>query len=223
MASIHPAYPYSASSNPESQPPPSPSGSALSGADSSSLVYDPLPIYNSVQPPPYSITDQSSAQPRKSRVPASVAVAHPYARLFAKKEEVKRRKIWNHALEKSLFSPYEMCVPNPAHVLSHLTLRQFHDRCAAAENDLHSQSRSTYRQAPRTITRYRVLARRVRRTSALSRLEFKNSKAGASSTSLNMSAQWCLTPAPIEPGTQGLRAAGPAPIMRRLGPTSHTL
>ncbi|KAF9456196.1 hypothetical protein BDZ94DRAFT_1229975 [Collybia nuda] len=36
-----------------------------------------------------------------------VDIAHPYARLYAKKEE-KRRKIWNHALEKSLFSPYEL-------------------------------------------------------------------------------------------------------------------
>lgn len=36
-----------------------------------------------------------------------VDIAHPYARLYAKKEE-KRRKIWNHALEKSLFTPYEL-------------------------------------------------------------------------------------------------------------------
>ncbi|KDR85065.1 hypothetical protein GALMADRAFT_24833, partial [Galerina marginata CBS 339.88] len=37
-----------------------------------------------------------------------IQIAHPYARLFAKKDEVKRRKIWNHALEKFIFSPYEL-------------------------------------------------------------------------------------------------------------------
>ncbi|KJA29165.1 hypothetical protein HYPSUDRAFT_93392, partial [Hypholoma sublateritium FD-334 SS-4] len=35
-------------------------------------------------------------------------IAHPYARLFAKKDEVKRRKIWNHALEKSIFDPTQL-------------------------------------------------------------------------------------------------------------------
>jgi hypothetical protein len=41
-------------------------------------------------------------------------IAHPYARLYAKKDGSKRRKIWNHVLEKQLFSPQELCV------LSHL-------------------------------------------------------------------------------------------------------
>ena len=40
--------------------------------------------------------------------PRQVQVSHPYARLFAKKDQVKRRKIWNHALEKSLFNPFEL-------------------------------------------------------------------------------------------------------------------
>jgi hypothetical protein len=35
-------------------------------------------------------------------------IPHPYARLFAKKDQVKRRKIWNHTLEKSIFTPYEL-------------------------------------------------------------------------------------------------------------------
>lgn len=36
-------------------------------------------------------------------------VAHPYARLYAKKDSSKRhRKIWNHALEKSLFNSHEL-------------------------------------------------------------------------------------------------------------------
>lgn len=37
-------------------------------------------------------------------------IAHPYARLSAKKDsgEVKGRNIWNHALEKSIFSPIQL-------------------------------------------------------------------------------------------------------------------
>jgi hypothetical protein len=37
-------------------------------------------------------------------------IAHPYARLYAKKDGSKRRKIWNHVLEKQLFSPQELYV-----------------------------------------------------------------------------------------------------------------
>lgn len=37
-------------------------------------------------------------------------IAHPYARLYAKKDGSKRRKIWNHVLEKQLFSPQELSV-----------------------------------------------------------------------------------------------------------------
>ena len=39
-------------------------------------------------------------------------IAHPYARLYAKKNATgaKRRKIWNHALEKSVFNAHEMYV-----------------------------------------------------------------------------------------------------------------
>lgn len=36
-------------------------------------------------------------------------LAHPYARLYSKRDSSKRhRKVWNHALEKSLFSPDEL-------------------------------------------------------------------------------------------------------------------
>ncbi|KAF4572878.1 hypothetical protein EYR36_007388 [Pleurotus pulmonarius] len=38
---------------------------------------------------------------------ASVSVPHPYARIYAKKD-AKRRRIWNHALEKSVFSPLQL-------------------------------------------------------------------------------------------------------------------
>ncbi|KAI5898098.1 uncharacterized protein SCHCODRAFT_01082776 [Schizophyllum commune H4-8] len=48
----------------------------------------------------------SSAAPsaRKAR---RLALVHPYARLAAKQER-SSRKIWNHALEKHLFSTYEL-------------------------------------------------------------------------------------------------------------------
>ncbi|KJA18099.1 hypothetical protein HYPSUDRAFT_120907, partial [Hypholoma sublateritium FD-334 SS-4] len=35
-------------------------------------------------------------------------IAHPYVRLLSKKDEVKHRKAWNHALEKSIFDPMEL-------------------------------------------------------------------------------------------------------------------
>lgn len=37
------------------------------------------------------------------------SIVHPYARLYGKKHGAgKRRKMWNHALEKMLFTPQEM-------------------------------------------------------------------------------------------------------------------
>ncbi|KIP12442.1 hypothetical protein PHLGIDRAFT_38524, partial [Phlebiopsis gigantea 11061_1 CR5-6] len=49
-------------------------------------------------------TDESAAS-------SSTRLAHPYARIYAKKAaapSAKRRKMWNHALEKSLFTPEEI-------------------------------------------------------------------------------------------------------------------
>ncbi|KAL0072030.1 hypothetical protein AAF712_000953 [Marasmius tenuissimus] len=44
------------------------------------------------------------------------SVSHPYARLLAKKDsDAKRRKIWNHALEKHIFSPYELSTLGAPH------------------------------------------------------------------------------------------------------------
>ncbi|KAF9531996.1 hypothetical protein CPB83DRAFT_881131 [Crepidotus variabilis] len=51
------------------------------------------------------------SKPRSGKVvahPRQPHIPHPYARLFAKKDEVKRRKIWNHVHEKSIFSPFEL-------------------------------------------------------------------------------------------------------------------
>lgn len=73
-----------------------------------------IPQHNSSLPPPYIPTDRFVRSDNKERhhgpSTSRLKIAHPYARLFAKTGEVKRRKIWNHALEKSLFSPYELYV-----------------------------------------------------------------------------------------------------------------
>lgn len=58
---------------------------------------------------PYIQSDLPKPPPQKSPS-RQVQISHPYARLLAKKDQVKRRKIWNHALEKSLFSPFELQV-----------------------------------------------------------------------------------------------------------------
>ncbi|KZT30447.1 hypothetical protein NEOLEDRAFT_1031526, partial [Neolentinus lepideus HHB14362 ss-1] len=44
-----------------------------------------------------------------------VTIPHPYARLYAKKDGAKRRRIWNHALEKSLFSAHELSTMGAPH------------------------------------------------------------------------------------------------------------
>lgn len=44
------------------------------------------------------------------RTESRLTIPHPYARLYAKKDSSKRRKIWNHVLEKQLFTPQELFV-----------------------------------------------------------------------------------------------------------------
>ncbi|KAF7784375.1 hypothetical protein Agabi119p4_540 [Agaricus bisporus var. burnettii] len=46
---------------------------------------------------------------------SKLRISHPYARLYAKKDETKRRRIWNHALEKLIFSPYELSILGAPH------------------------------------------------------------------------------------------------------------
>ncbi|KAF9453747.1 hypothetical protein P691DRAFT_644437, partial [Macrolepiota fuliginosa MF-IS2] len=46
---------------------------------------------------------------------SKLCIAHPYARLFAKKDDTKRRRIWNHALEKTIFNPYELSTLGAPH------------------------------------------------------------------------------------------------------------
>ncbi|KAG6381230.1 hypothetical protein JVT61DRAFT_5634 [Boletus reticuloceps] len=49
------------------------------------------------------------------RSASRITIAHPYARLYAKKDGSKRRKIWNHVLEKQLFSPQELSTMGAPH------------------------------------------------------------------------------------------------------------
>ncbi|TFK77038.1 hypothetical protein BDN72DRAFT_830206 [Pluteus cervinus] len=73
--------------------------------------YDsPSPVSDSSQPPESS----RLRVPTRSRAD-KLNIAHPYARLYAKKDEVKRRRIWNHALEKSIFTPYELSTVGAPH------------------------------------------------------------------------------------------------------------
>ncbi|KIJ68375.1 hypothetical protein HYDPIDRAFT_56443, partial [Hydnomerulius pinastri MD-312] len=50
-----------------------------------------------------------------NRAASRINIAHPYARLYAKKDGSKRRKIWNHVLEKQLFSPQELLTMGAPH------------------------------------------------------------------------------------------------------------
>ncbi|TFK41088.1 hypothetical protein BDQ12DRAFT_663963 [Crucibulum laeve] len=105
------------------QYPSSPSESSHSDRSDTSSTTSTLPPYScypiianeSSGHPPTHIPREPSHNfhgPGRDRIPrissSKISITHPYARLFAKKDEVKRRKIWNHALEKALFSPYEL-------------------------------------------------------------------------------------------------------------------
>lgn len=63
-----------------------------------------------------SLSTHPKLSPRdSSRSAARITIAHPYARLYAKKDNTKRRKIWNHVLEKQLFSPQELSTMGAPH------------------------------------------------------------------------------------------------------------
>lgn len=58
----------------------------------------------------YKFPVDNSHTPKASERPS---IAHPYARLYAKQEPKKRpRKIWNHKLEKRVFTEHELWVPS---------------------------------------------------------------------------------------------------------------
>jgi hypothetical protein len=55
------------------------------------------------------ISAENTHMPTLKKSTIHQGVAHPYARIYAKKDSAKRhRKIWNHALEKSLFNSHEL-------------------------------------------------------------------------------------------------------------------
>lgn len=112
---------------------PSPTSSASSpyqGSSPLSFYPSDAPLGSSYSFPPTSSSgetpsgagpssgEQSRRQARRLSEPACLdgsglvvrgQIAHPYARLYSKKNGAgKRRKMWNHALEKMLFSPQEM-------------------------------------------------------------------------------------------------------------------
>lgn len=60
----------------------------------------------------YSSDDHTLELKKPSGGAGQPPIVHPYARLYAKTQDGKRRKIWNHALEKSLFSTYELYGPS---------------------------------------------------------------------------------------------------------------
>ncbi|KAG2023416.1 hypothetical protein CC2G_001072 [Coprinopsis cinerea AmutBmut pab1-1] len=95
-------------------------------------TYYTYPVYTQAHSPASSsATSDSSYTPSTDYLPhitsdnlsrstqkfskSRLQIAHPYARLVAKKDEVKRRKIWNHALEKSIFTPYEISTLGAPH------------------------------------------------------------------------------------------------------------
>ncbi len=86
-------------------------------SDFSEVSISLAPSLESFGPPAPSLLPPPDVQPRFSGIsppsPSSqIVIAHPYARLYAKKNATgaKRRKIWNHALEKSVFTAHEMWV-----------------------------------------------------------------------------------------------------------------
>ena len=96
---------------------PSPTTSDFSEGSISLATSQPLESFGPPAPsllPPPDVQAQFSgiSSPTSSRSSSQFMIAHPYARLYAKKNATgaKRRKIWNHALEKSVFSAHEMCV-----------------------------------------------------------------------------------------------------------------
>jgi hypothetical protein len=94
---------------------PSPTTSDVSEGSVSVAPSTPVESFGPPAPsllPSPDVQSHFSGVRTSSRSPSEIVIAHPYARLYAKKNATgaKRRKIWNHALEKSVFSAHEMYV-----------------------------------------------------------------------------------------------------------------
>ncbi|EGO24949.1 hypothetical protein SERLADRAFT_408728 [Serpula lacrymans var. lacrymans S7.9] len=94
-------------------PPPSsaipPYFASLDLSEPSHIAPSRAPSYSSQS------SQSSSGNPRSMRRSSKLTISHPYARLYARKDVTKRRKIWNHVLEKSLFSPHELSTLGAPH------------------------------------------------------------------------------------------------------------
>ncbi|KAL1708730.1 hypothetical protein EV121DRAFT_276939 [Schizophyllum commune] len=89
---------------------PSPNSSASDGSSSptsSSTDAHCSPASSCTSASTRSRPPTSASTAPTSRKARRLALVHPYARLAAKQER-SSRKIWNHALEKHLFSTYEL-------------------------------------------------------------------------------------------------------------------
>jgi hypothetical protein len=129
--------------------------SRLSGSPVSRTFTDQPPDTSSVERPTRHNSHRSASR---------ITIAHPYARLYAKKDASKRRKIWNHVLEKQLFSPQELCV-------AFLHLFQLNvDQCRSQVNygcttqtyHLHLFSRGTHRPPAQPAARDWTLSNPLR-------------------------------------------------------------
>jgi len=101
---------------------PSPTTSDFSEVSVSQAPSPPVESFGPPAPsllPPPDVQSQFSgvATSCSSRSPSQIVIAHPYARLYAKKNTTgaKRRKIWNHALEKSVFNAHEIATMGAPH------------------------------------------------------------------------------------------------------------
>ncbi|KAI0673492.1 hypothetical protein C8Q78DRAFT_628726 [Trametes maxima] len=104
---------------------PSPTSGSSSDYDgSSTLPYvQRASVPNQPHPSP-TASSRREARKRGAEPPSPLdgglvvrgSIAHPYARLYSKKHGTgKRRKMWNHALEKMLFSPQEISTMGAPH------------------------------------------------------------------------------------------------------------
>jgi hypothetical protein len=128
---------------------PSPTTSDFSDVSISLTTSQPLESFGPPAPsllPPPDVQAQFSgiSSPSSSRLSSQFMIAHPYARLYAKKNATgaKRRKIWNHALEKSVFSAHEMFVDSYQLYRYPVadTLRQCNDGCPSSSDHIYSHS-----------------------------------------------------------------------------------
>ncbi|KAI0639759.1 hypothetical protein C8Q77DRAFT_84804 [Trametes polyzona] len=102
---------------------PSPSSSSPSDRTPPSASYAET-ASTSLRSPSSAISPVRRDSRRRGSVPSSSdeglvvrgSIAHPYARLYSKKHGAgKRRKMWNHALEKMLFTPQEISTMGAPH------------------------------------------------------------------------------------------------------------